>query len=249
MIISLLCVLVSYIPALLLFFYLRNLRKDDPEYRVNCRKLLFRGILCSFGVSLLALIFNLAWNLSGLNQSAPLIKEAFKAFILAAFVEELVKYLTANKMIRKNMDHISWLDCIAYVAIVGIGFHLIETLVYVLDSNPIQILVRGLNMGHPSYGMLMGYFIGKALYTGKKSYRAAAFGLPFLIHGLYDFSLSEEFLAINDNLVFLPFIFVILELFILIRGLFLIRKERRGAKYTEPVCGKQIIDQQPDQLS
>ena len=235
MIIPIICVLISYIPAVLLYFYLRNLRKDDPDYRSNCRRLLGRGILCSVGVTFLAFILNIVWKITGLDQSAPIIKAAFHSFILAAFVEELVKYLSANKIIKKNLDQISWLDCIAFVAIVGIGFHMIETVVYVLESSPGQILVRGVNMGHPSYGIVMGYFIGKAMYTEKKSYRAVAFGLPFLLHGLYDFSLSEELLAINDNLVFIPFIAVLIELFILIRGLFLIKKERHGTKYTEPL--------------
>ena len=235
MIIAVLCLLVSFIPSVLLYLYLRNLRKDDAEYRLNCRQLLIRGILCSIAVAFLALAFNILWNIIGLGKSTPLLKKAFDAFILAAFVEELVKYLTANKVIRKNQGNVCWLDCIAFVAIVGIGFQLIETVVYMLESNPGQILVRGFTMGHPAYGMLMGYFIGKALYTGKQSYRFAAYGLPFLLHGLYDFSLAEELMEINDNFVFLPFLIVIVELFLLVRFLLLIRKERHGTKYTEPL--------------
>ena len=233
MIFSILCLLVSFIPSVLLYFYLRNLRRDDSGYRMNCRQLLIRGILCSVAVAFLALAFNIVWNITGLGQSSPLLKKAFSAFILAAFVEELVKYLTATRVIRKNHDTVSWLDCIAFVAIVGIGFQVIETVVYMLESNPGQILVRGFTMGHPSYGMLMGFFIGKALYTGKRSYRIAACGLPFLLHGLYDFSLADELMEINDNFVFLPFLVVIVELIILVRFLLLIRKERHGTKYTE----------------
>ena len=80
----------------------------------------------------------------------------------------------------------------------------------------------------------MGYFIGKASYTGKRSYKNTAFILPLLLHGMYDFSLAEEFPALNDNLVFVPFIMVIIEIVILFRILFLIKKERHGTKYTQP---------------
>ena len=236
MILTILCLIISFIPAILLYCYLRNLRRDDPEYHSNCRRLLIRGILCSIGVALLALAANIVWSLSGLGQNRPLLKAAFQAFILAALIEELVKYLTANKVIKKNSDRVSRLDCIAYTAIVGIGFQLIETVVYLLESNVGQILVRGFTMGHPSYGMLMGFFIGKALYTGRKSCRIAAFAWPFFLHGLYDFSLAEEFQALNDNLVFVPFIVIIIELAVLIRLLFLIKKERHGTKYTNPVA-------------
>ena len=233
MLFILLSMVVSYFPALLLFLYLRSLRKDDPEYHKSCRRLLINGGLSSIGVALLALGVNILWALSGLGQSMPLLKAAFKAFIIAAFIEEFVKNRVAGKQIKKDAEHVSWLDCIAYTAIVGIGFQVIETVVYLLESNVIQILVRGFTMGHPSYGMLMGYFTGKALYTGKRSYRVSAFVLPFLLHGLYDFSLAEEFQALNDNLVFVPFIIIFIELFVLIRILCLIGKERNGMKFTE----------------
>ncbi len=42
-------------------------------------------------------------------------------------------------------------------------------------------------------------------------------------------------MEINDNFVFLPFVIVIVELFLLVRFLLLIRKERHGTKYTEPL--------------
>ena len=239
MIIAILCLVVSFIPAVLLYVYLRNLRRDDSGYRLNCRRLLTRGILCSFAVAFLAFLVSIAWGISGLDKRSPLLKAAFKAIIIAAFIEELVKYHTANKVIRKNMDSVSWLDCIAFVTIVGIGFQMIESVVYMIESNPIQILVRGFTMGHPAYGILMGYFIGKSLHTGKRGYRIAAYGLPFLLHGLYDFSLADEFQAINDNLVFIPFVSVIIELVILIRGILLIRKVRHGTEYTEPLLQKE----------
>ena len=63
--------------------------------------------------------------------------------------------------------------------------------------------------------------------------------MPFLLHGLYDFSLADEFQAINDNLVFIPFISVIIELIILIRGILLIRKVRHVTEYTEPLLQKE----------
>lgn len=229
--------IISFIPAILLFLYLRNLHKEDPEYRADCRRLLIKGALCSVGVVVLALTFSIVWHITGLDQSHPLIRELFRTFILAAFIEEFVKYQATNKVIKKNRGSFSRLDCIAYSAIVGIGFQMIETAAYLLESNVIQILVRGFTLGHPAYGMLMGYFTGKAYYTGKDHYKMTAFALPFLLHGLYDFSLSDELQALNDNLVFLPFILVLIELIILIRMLFLIRKERKGTEYTKPLLG------------
>ncbi|MBQ6165205.1 MAG: PrsW family intramembrane metalloprotease [Clostridia bacterium] len=241
MLLAVLSLVVSLIPPTLLFCYLRNLRGDDPGYRSNCGRLLRNGILCSVGVALLDFAINIAWSFSGLGESSPLLKKAFSAFVVAAFAEELVKYLTANRVIKKNIDHVSWLDCIAYTAIVGTGFQMIETVVYMIQSNPIQILVRGFTMGHPSYGMLMGYFIGKALYEKKRSFRADALWLPMLLHGIYNFSLADELEEINDNLVVVPFIAVLVEAVIFIRILLLIKKERRGTKYTQPLLHREEL--------
>ena len=232
MILALIGLIVSYIPALLLFRYLRNLHEDE-EYHKDCGRLLVNGILCSIGVAFLDLLITIAWNALGLAKDMPLVKEMFDAFVIAALVEETVKHMTAGKMVKKNYDKVSWLDCIAYFGIVGIGFQMIETIVYMIESNIGQILVKGFTMGHPAYGMLMGYFVGKRHKTGQKSHEVFGFLLLVFLHGLYDFSLCDEFTAINDNLVVVPFILVAIDLFILIRMLFLIKKERKGTEYTE----------------
>ena len=232
MILALIGMIVSYIPALLLFRYLRNLHEDEGHHK-DCDKLLINGILCSLGVAFLDLLITIGWNALGLAKDMPLVRELFDSFVIAALVEETVKHATAGKMVRKNYDKVSWLDCIAYFGIVGIGFQIIETVVYMIESNIGQILVRGLTMGHPAYGMLMGYYVGKRHKTGKKSYEVFGFLLLVFLHGMYDFSLSDEFEAINDNLVVVPFILVAIDLFILIRMLILIRKERKGTEYTE----------------
>ena len=36
--------------------------------------------------------------------------------------------------------------------------------------------------------------------------------MPVLLHGLYDFSLNDELQALNDNLVFLPFIIIFITM-------------------------------------
>ncbi len=246
MLVPVLCMLVSFVPSILLFFYLRNLRKDDEKYRSSCKRLFWRGILCSFLVALLALVVNLLWAVTVPKTVPAIVRDAFHAFILAALIEEFVKMRTAGKTIRKNADTLTWMDCIAFTAIVGIGFQTIESVVYMVDSNAIQILVRGFTLGHPAYGMLMGYLTGKAMYRRKKSFRFLAFFLPFVIHGLYDFSLSDEFQALNDNLVFVPVIIVIVELFILFRMLFLIRKERRGTIFMTPLRAEQETAEEKD---
>ena len=226
--------IISLVPSLLLYFYLRNLRKDDPEYRKNCRNLLVRGLLCCVGVFFLDLALTILWNVTGIGKDIPILKEIIRCFLIFAFAEEFVKFLNANKIIKKDYDKVSWLDYVAYIAIVAIGFQIIETFVYLIESNAVQIIVKGLTMGHPSYGLVMGYHFGKARYTGKKSDGILGFFICFFLHGLYDLSLSDEFLALNDNLVFVPFILIGFDLFFLIKYILFVRKNRNDEKYTKP---------------
>ena len=89
-------VLLSFIPSILIYILLRNNRKDDPDYHKDCRKALFGGMLCSFGVALFSLLMNILWNLSGIGKIIPVLNGIFYAFVLEATSEELMKYLTAQ---------------------------------------------------------------------------------------------------------------------------------------------------------
>ena len=239
MLINIIALIVSYIPAAALFFYLKGLKKDDEAYQKNCLKLLGKGVLSSVGVTLVSGLISLAWHLTGMDKISPLLTAAFKCFVVYAFAEELVKFLNANKTVRENQATVSWLDVMAYMSIVAIGFHIIESLLYFFSTNTIEILVRGITAGHPTYGLLMGYFMGKAGYTGQKKYRVLGLLAPIMLHGLYDFGLAEEFIALNDNLIFFVFIILLITICLFFRMIFFIRKVRHEEKYTAPLSRQQ----------
>ncbi len=50
--------------------------------------------------------------------------------------------------------------------------------------------------------------------------------------------LADEFQAINDNFVFIPFILVFIELFVLIKGILLIRKRKTGNRIYRALIAK-----------
>ena len=102
MIPAILSLIISFIPSLLLFRYLRNLRGQYPAYRSNCRSLLKNGVLCSIGVIALALAVNILWGLIGWGRDTPLLKETLRTFILAAFIEEFVKYKNCRQNNQKG---------------------------------------------------------------------------------------------------------------------------------------------------
>ena len=55
------------------------------------------------------------------------------------------------------------------------------------------------------------------------------------MHGLYDFSLSEEFIAVNDNLVFIPLLLALMDIILVIILIVFAKKARKQTVYTEPL--------------
>ena len=131
-------------------------------------------------------------------------KMAFEDFVLAALTEETFKFLAFRKVVRKAGYRCSWYDLTAFMTLVGIGFELLESAVYTFTSGPGQVLVRGITLMHGVFGFIMGYYYGKALYTGRKRWYIAAFLIPYLFHGIYDFTLSPGLEEVSDVFIFIP---------------------------------------------
>ncbi len=66
------------------------------------------------------------------------------------------------------------------------------------------MLVRGITMMHVGFGFITGYFYGKSRYLGNKAIGVVGFVLAWLLHGLYDFTLAEEVLALSDWIAVIP---------------------------------------------
>lgn len=233
MIISILIFLLSIVPSILIFIWLRSRHKEDALYKKTATKCLIGGfidVLPILAVSgTLYLINNILKNIV-FKEAPQLIFTATHNFIVLAFAEELVKFLTLVIILKKKKEPYSSADVIAYMVIIGTAFGLIEDVPYAIGADPITMLVRGFTMGHVSYAFITGFFYAKGLKSGKKVNIFLALFIPWLIHGLYDFSLSKELLEINDNFVFLPIIIVIIELVILIMMFVFFIKERKGKK-------------------
>jgi RsiW-degrading membrane proteinase PrsW (M82 family) len=206
-----LALLASFIPSLILFFWLMK-SNPDLDHQKRCRSALLGGVLACLPVVLASFIFNVVEAFLLGNTVPPIVKDLFHNFIVLAFAEELVKYFITRRTINKHPGTISWIDVMSYAAIVGIGFSLLESVVYAFSTNIIQIIVRGVTAGHGVYGLLMGYYLGKAFKTGDKSNYVYALLFPTLLHGSYDFSLSESLAAVSDLTVFIPFIIIAITL-------------------------------------
>lgn len=99
--------------------------------------------------------------------------------------------------------------------------------VYAIGASIPVVLVRGICLPHAGIGFVVGYFYGKGEKEGKTYYRWIGFLISWLIHGLYDFSLSEELIAYNDNLVFIPLLLAVLDIVLVILLIVFIKKTKK----------------------
>ena len=117
-----------------------------------------------------------------------------------------------------------------------------------ITSNPVVMLVRGIVIPHGGYGAIVGWSYGRSVKTGRRGDRVLGFVTAWLIHGLYDFSLTEEFAARNQNLaVAVALILTGLNLALIIALIVFVVKARRNEKYTEMLLGAKDRDAVEDQ--
>lgn len=223
--------LACVIPSAILYFWIRKQFIDKPGYKEGCRSSLIGGIICSFPVILTALLFNILGTVLKIKEFSQYLWYIYKCFTMLALAEELWKYLFFLKTLKKTECDCSWYDVTAFMTIVGMGFGILESVVYSFTLNPIEAIIRGVTVGHGVYGYIMGYFYGKACKTGKKGYYWAGFMIPYLMHGLYDFSLTEGLSDVHDIFIFLPVLLVLAEVVILVRMIIFFRKRRNDEMY------------------
>lgn len=235
MLLSILFFLLSIVPTVLIFVWLRNRKKEDPEYKKCADSALIRGLISVFPVIGVSAVFYIILRLTRLQDTNVILYNGFYKIIVLAFAEELVKFFAFRFMLKKKSYEYTWADITALMTIIGLGFGLIEDIPYAIGATPIVMLVRGFTMGHIGYGFIMGWYYGKRLYTDKKVYGVIAFLLPWLLHGLYDFSLTPEFIAINEGFMLIALALAVLDIVLLVLMFLFFIRARKKERYNQPV--------------
>lgn len=135
------------------------------------------------------------------NTGSPLamtVRAVIEMFFSAALLEEGLKYLTCRIAIRKKGMIRTWMDSVVAFAIVGITFELLENIAFGADSDILNAFLRALASAHFVFGVIMGYYYGKYLVTGKKRYHLLSFFVPVIYHSLGNgFMSTMELSTIN----------------------------------------------------
>lgn len=232
---------ISLLPPVAMYFFLRNRKKEDGTYRLLCSKALKRGaflcpvlVLLFSGVCYLGQLLLMKAGLSELGCAM------YSDFILCSFSEELMKYLLFKDLMKKNSYAYSKLDAISLMMVVGIGFGLIESVVYAFGANAGMMLTRGFTAMHCGYGFILGYFAAKGLKTDRRGYLWMGFTITFLLHGTYDFCLSDELGKINENFALISLALAVVSILTLIISILYIRRGRGKSEYEEPLRAESL---------
>lgn len=113
-------------------------------------------------------------------------------FLVAGLPEEIAKMLPVLLFAWRSPHWDEPFDGIVYAGAAALGFHLVETILYMVGSaqGPIgevlyQGLIRGSKPGHMLYGVAMGYFLSRVKFARPQErwkYAIAALAVPVLLH-------------------------------------------------------------------
>jgi len=136
------------------------------------------------------------------------------AFLQSALVEELFKWFVLFHVIYNHTEFDEPYDGIIYASSISLGFATVENLLYsfFMPTNFSAMLLRALLpvSGHALFGVLMGYYLGRAKFTkqnNKKLLLILSIFVPFILHGTYDWIIL---MFENDwLLLIIPFMLVL----------------------------------------
>lgn len=172
--------------AICLFIFHRDAYNREPKLTL---------ILCFFfGVLSIVPAFFIERAFAG-SFTNTAVHQAVMAFALVALTEELCKFSVLRFYAYRRKSFDEPFDGIVYSVMVSMGFATLENILYVTSSAQygqgyqVALLRMFLSVpAHATFGVLMGYHVGRAKFETKRSGTLMLLGLfwAILFHGAYD---------------------------------------------------------------
>jgi RsiW-degrading membrane proteinase PrsW (M82 family) len=229
---ALLAFALAAAPALLLLRYYYRQDRARPEPK----GLVFRVFLAGVLVTLFAIPLELlVGSFEGFFSPYPLLYAAFRAFVVAALVEEFLKRGVVLVVAFRHPSFDETVDGVVYAVVASLGFACLENIMYVMGGTLATALVRAVTAVplHATASGMMGYFIGQARFARSPVQQRAllrrGLTVAVLIHGLYNFLLFAA--PVLGPLPILGIVPLLLGSFFVLRGrirLAIADDQRRG---------------------
>jgi len=190
---GLLLLALAPVVVILIYIYVKDKYEKEPI------GLLVKNFLLGAIISIIiTVVLGFAANIIfPVTDEKDIFQQFVKAFFVVALVEEFSKYIIVKYYSQKKADFNEPFDGIVYAVVVSMGFAALENVLYVYQYGVATGLTRAFTAvpAHATFGILMGYFMGKAKFSDNRvKYNLLGLLIATLFHGAYDFFLFINFI-------------------------------------------------------
>lgn len=218
--------------AIGIYIYLKDKHEREPLMLLLIS--FFYGILST----IVTLVISQPLSMLLMARESTVVTQFVEAFFKVALVEEFSKFIFVRFILFNNKNFNEPFDGIVYAVMVSMGFATLENVIYVFNYGFATGILRMFTAvpAHATFGVLMGYFLGKAKFSHNKKFMYSVMGLftATLFHGAYDYF---WFIAEIDNVWTGIWIFAIVAL---VTGFILSRAAIRLHQQASPFIAQQI---------
>lgn len=179
--------------SIILYIYIQDKHEKEPT------RLLISSFLLGAVVSILIVfaLYFFTGRFIPITDEFSVWQQFIQAFIVVALSEEFSKYVIVKYFAQPKKAFNEPYDGIIYAVMVSMGFACTENLMYVIEGGYQTAIVRAFTAvpAHATFGVLMGYFMGKAKFSNNRLVlNLTGLLLATLFHGAYDFFLFINFI-------------------------------------------------------
>lgn len=190
---SLILCAIAPVLAIILYIYFQDKYEKEPK-RLLLLNFLFGAII---SIIIVFILYFFTGKLIPITNKYSIWQQFIQAFVVVALAEEFSKYVIVKYVAQPKKAFNEPYDGIIYAVMVSMGFACTENIMYVLDCGYETAILRAFTAvpAHATFGILMGFFMGKAKFSKNKfSLNMAGLFLAVLFHGSYDFFLFINFI-------------------------------------------------------
>lgn len=189
---QLLSLAVAPVLVIIIYIYIKDKHEKEPRHLL-LYNFLFGAIVSIIITSILYFLFA---EFFPPFLSKSIFDQFIKAFLMVGLIEEFSKYIIVRYYAQPKEAFNEPFDGIVYAVMVSMGFAVTENIVYVFEGGFETAVARAFTAvpAHATFGVLMGYFMGKAKFSKNKTVlNLIGLSLAILFHGAYDFFLFLNF--------------------------------------------------------
>ncbi|WP_299549734.1 YhfC family glutamic-type intramembrane protease [Seonamhaeicola sp.] len=190
---NLLLFAVAPVFIIILYIYYKDKYEKEPK------RLLFFNFLLGAVVSIIitTILYYIFDIVLPLPDRTSVFQQFIKAFFVVGLTEEFSKYIIVRYYAQRHTEFNEPFDGIVYAVMVSMGFAATENIFYVLEGGYQTAILRAFTAvpAHATFGILMGYYMGKAKFSKNKVLlNLTGLLLAITFHGAYDFFLFIDFI-------------------------------------------------------